>query len=859
MAQQLSLSLSSASAQAGSVISLDLTATPLSGAIPAALQFRLTYPLSTISSVSVAASAATTAAGKSLSCANNAGWVDCIVFGLNTSAIPSGVIATAAVAVTPGIAAGNISLPLTNAVATGASSAPIPVSATAGTVTVVAAPPTTWSISGAVSSGGGATIALTGAASNTTAADSAGNYSFTGLSNGSYSVTASKSGFTISPAARAVTVSGANVVGMDFTATAIVSTWMISGTVSSGAGATIALTGAASKTTTADSAGNYSFTGLANGTYSVAASKSGFTMSPTSRAVTINGVNVAGMDFTATAIVSTWTISGTVSSGAGATVTLGGASSITTTADGTGKYAFNRLANGSYTIAPWKTGATMTPTARTVTLNGADQTTVDFSATTQVSAAPAVDRTVWTDRSQKGNSLTSPAFSTSQPNELLLAFIATDSTNGTETIKSVSGAGLSWALVKRVNTQGGTAEIWRAFAVGLISQGSVTAAISQKVAGSITVVTFTGVDTTGSNGAAAIGAVGGGTAKSGPPTASLVTTRNQSLIFAVGTDAISSVARTPVAGQSIVHQFANTNAVGTYWTQRLDAPPSAAANIIISDSAPAGSSYNLAAVEVRGPAPVGLDAISSTSRMGGQALVSDSATGSIDRRSSQAPRQTTLVNTITGEASNACTPSGWASLAGSGFTMQAPQSAAELPVPQTLGGLSVLVNGQAAPVLLVSSEQLNFQCPQLPPGTPLNIEVATKSGVIRQAEDTQMSVAAPAIFTELNTGRAIVQMADVSKTTGHARLYAIGLGETVMEVAQGAAAPLDKPVPVKNHVTVSIGGRELEPLFVGLVPGLVGVFQLDLNLATTPPADSEVFIRVDLADGTSRVSRSVTF
>ena len=77
-------------------------------------------------------------------------------------------------------------------------------------------PPTTYSISGTISTaanGSGATVTLSGAASATTTANSSGAYSFTGLANGSYTVTASKSGFTFSPSSLPVTVNGANVTG----------------------------------------------------------------------------------------------------------------------------------------------------------------------------------------------------------------------------------------------------------------------------------------------------------------------------------------------------------------------------------------------------------------------------------------------------------------------------------------------------------------------------------------------------------------------------------------------------------------------------------------------------------------------
>jgi hypothetical protein len=110
-------------------------------------------------------------------------------------------------------------------------------------------------------------------------------------------VTPTLSGYTFSPASAAVTVSGANVTAAAFTATAT-QTWTITGSVGmSGSGATIALTGKSTATTIASSSGSYSFTGLANGSYTVTPSLSGYTFSPTSAAVTVNGANVTATAF----------------------------------------------------------------------------------------------------------------------------------------------------------------------------------------------------------------------------------------------------------------------------------------------------------------------------------------------------------------------------------------------------------------------------------------------------------------------------------------------------------------------------------------------------------------------------------
>lgn len=82
--------------------------------------------------------------------------------------------------------------------------------------------PTTYSISGQVTSNGtglsGVSITLSGDSSDTTTTDSAGNYSFSGLSNGSYMVTPSLTGYTFDPTSRNVTISGQNETGIDFSA-----------------------------------------------------------------------------------------------------------------------------------------------------------------------------------------------------------------------------------------------------------------------------------------------------------------------------------------------------------------------------------------------------------------------------------------------------------------------------------------------------------------------------------------------------------------------------------------------------------------------------------------------------------------
>ena len=263
-------------------------------------------------------------------------------------------------------------------------------------------PPQTFSISGTISpvaGGSGTTLTLSGAAAATTTSNSSGNYTFSGLANGTYTITPSHAGYTFSPASMSVTVSGANITtGLNFTATGQAGTQSISGTISpaaGGSGATVTLSGLASASTTANSSGVYTFTGLASGNYAVTPSHIGYIFSPTTQAVTVNGANVTGLNFTATA-VQTLSISGTISpaaGGSGATVTLSGAASASITADSSGNYTFTGLANGTYTVTPSKLGYTFAPVNQSATITGASVSAVNFTATAQQAHSAALN---WT-------------------------------------------------------------------------------------------------------------------------------------------------------------------------------------------------------------------------------------------------------------------------------------------------------------------------------------------------------------------------------------------------------------------------------------------------------------------------------
>src|SRR4029077_21127668 len=101
--------------------------------------------------------------------------------------------------------------------------------------------------------------------------------------------------------------------------------------------------------------------------------KPGFYFRPAGQNVTVQGGSVSGVNFTAAASASELPIiSGSISpaiNGSGATVTLSGAASATTTADASGNYNFIGLSAGSYTVTASKGGFNFSPPSQNGTVS----------------------------------------------------------------------------------------------------------------------------------------------------------------------------------------------------------------------------------------------------------------------------------------------------------------------------------------------------------------------------------------------------------------------------------------------------------------------------------------------------------
>jgi uncharacterized protein (TIGR03437 family) len=148
------------------------------------------------------------------------------------------------------------------------------------------------------------------------------------------------------------------------------------------------------------------------------------------------------------------------------------------------------------------------------------------------------------------------------------------------------------------------------------------------------------------------------------------------------------------------------------------------------------------------------------------------------------------------------------------------QVAPSTPLPVSLAGVGITVNGIAAPIWYVSPAQINFQIPyEVGAGTTATV-VINNNG--RTASTTlQVSAAAPGIFTPLVSGARGDTLT----------LYLTGAGAVLPAIADGAAPSAatsvsQLPAP-RQSATVTVGGVSAPLAFIGNPVGVVGVMQVN--------------------------------
>jgi uncharacterized protein (TIGR03437 family) len=200
--------------------------------------------------------------------------------------------------------------------------------------------------------------------------------------------------------------------------------------------------------------------------------------------------------------------------------------------------------------------------------------------------------------------------------------------------------------------------------------------------------------------------------------------------------------------------------------------------------------------------------------------------------------------------------------------------AASIPLPTALSGTSVLVNNVAAPLIFVSPGQINFQMPWDVSGAPqVRVE---RQGQRGNAVSVTLARRAPGIFglpgttygIAVNASRGnafalpdIPAFASIPKAAARPGdvlvLYGSGFGPVNPAVASGAAAGAEPLSRVTDTPRVSFGrgiaGPFADPLFAGLTPGFVGLYQINVQVPASVPANARTPVRLDIGNVASNI------
>jgi uncharacterized protein (TIGR03437 family) len=223
--------------------------------------------------------------------------------------------------------------------------------------------------------------------------------------------------------------------------------------------------------------------------------------------------------------------------------------------------------------------------------------------------------------------------------------------------------------------------------------------------------------------------------------------------------------------------------------------------------------------------------------------------GSGSQRQMYAPRTLSpggIVDPVT-LSGTTLTPGGFVTVYGTNLTGDASFGAAELPLAQSMGGVSLLVNGRPAALLAVTPWQVNGQIPmETPPGST-TFEVRFPDGGSAGRLNAAVVTMAPRQLAVSPTRCAFHAGTGIAADTAHPaaagevlEMYGYGLGATKPLVPTGAAAPLAPLAAIVNRLSAFVQagsfGQTADVLWAGLSPQSLGLYQADIRIPPQTPA-----------------------
>ena len=193
-----------------------------------------------------------------------------------------------------------------------------------------------------------------------------------------------------------------------------------------------------------------------------------------------------------------------------------------------------------------------------------------------------------------------------------------------------------------------------------------------------------------------------------------------------------------------------------------------------------------------------------------------------------------------------------------GFPITTPMSAAGLPLwPLSMSGLSLQFNGIQAPLAYVSGELVSLQIPWEVAGQTQVPGTAASGTYTSTSQAVNLAPYAPGIFSinAQGTGQGAIldgsyQLVNTSNPatagTTIVQIYCTGLGPVTNQPATGALAPTDTLSMTITTPTVTIGGSAAQVLFSGLVPGGIGLYQVNALVPSGVSAGPSVPVNLSI-------------
>jgi uncharacterized protein (TIGR03437 family) len=197
-----------------------------------------------------------------------------------------------------------------------------------------------------------------------------------------------------------------------------------------------------------------------------------------------------------------------------------------------------------------------------------------------------------------------------------------------------------------------------------------------------------------------------------------------------------------------------------------------------------------------------------------------------------------------------------------------PAAAPSLPLPSSLNGTVVTVNGIAAPLFYASPTQINYLLPFGLTGLSQASLVVTVNGVAGPAVLIPLFVDAPGIFTlnQQGTGQGsilISQTGQIAGPTGpnsrpamrgeYISIYCTGLGAVTNTPAGGSPAQSSPPSTTLVTPTVAVGGVLTPVQFSGLAPGFIGLYQVNVQVPGNSSTGAAVPVSLRFNEGASNI------